>query len=105
MFSLGVRARTNHCVHHQSNILLLLLLLFGTFSPLVYCHDYAFLYTDIYPVMLDDDARYQCQVSPGPAGKQFSIQYYILFIYFSPKKKLFGILFIITYIDLATKIK
>lgn len=23
---------------------------------------------DIYPVMLDDDARYQCQVSPGPEG-------------------------------------
>ncbi|XP_030767335.1 irregular chiasm C-roughest protein-like [Sitophilus oryzae] len=23
---------------------------------------------DIYPVMLDDDARYQCQVSPGPQG-------------------------------------
>uniref|UniRef100_W8AUB9 Irregular chiasm C-roughest protein n=2 Tax=Ceratitis capitata TaxID=7213 RepID=W8AUB9_CERCA len=24
---------------------------------------------DIYPVMLDDDARYQCQVSPGPEGQ------------------------------------
>ncbi|XP_018325250.1 irregular chiasm C-roughest protein isoform X2 [Agrilus planipennis] len=24
---------------------------------------------DIYPVMLDDDARYQCQVSPGPLGQ------------------------------------
>lgn len=24
---------------------------------------------DIYPVMLDDDARYQCQVSPGPQGQ------------------------------------
>lgn len=24
---------------------------------------------DIYPVMLEDDARYQCQVSPGPHGE------------------------------------
>lgn len=24
---------------------------------------------DIYPVMLDDDAKYQCQVGPGPQGK------------------------------------
>ncbi|XP_067640276.1 irregular chiasm C-roughest protein [Eurosta solidaginis] len=24
---------------------------------------------DIYPIMLDDDARYQCQVSPGPEGQ------------------------------------
>jgi len=24
---------------------------------------------DIYPVMLDDDARYQCQVSPGPEAQ------------------------------------
>jgi len=24
---------------------------------------------DIFPVMLDDDARYQCQVSPGSAGQ------------------------------------
>uniref|UniRef100_A0A1A9WL55 Ig-like domain-containing protein n=1 Tax=Glossina brevipalpis TaxID=37001 RepID=A0A1A9WL55_9MUSC len=24
---------------------------------------------DIYPIMLDDDARYQCQVSPGPQGQ------------------------------------
>lgn len=24
---------------------------------------------EIYPVMLDDDARYQCQVSPGPQGQ------------------------------------
>ncbi|XP_018796592.1 PREDICTED: irregular chiasm C-roughest protein [Bactrocera latifrons] len=24
---------------------------------------------DIYPVMLDDDAKYQCQVGPGPAGE------------------------------------
>lgn len=24
---------------------------------------------DIYPVMLDDDAKYQCQVGPGPNGK------------------------------------
>ncbi|XP_050312144.1 irregular chiasm C-roughest protein-like [Anthonomus grandis grandis] len=24
---------------------------------------------DIYPVMLDDDAKYQCQVSPGPNGE------------------------------------
>ncbi|XP_055303308.1 irregular chiasm C-roughest protein-like isoform X2 [Sitodiplosis mosellana] len=24
---------------------------------------------DIYPVMLDDDARYQCQVGPGPQGQ------------------------------------
>lgn len=24
---------------------------------------------DIYPVMLDDDARYQCQVGPSPTGK------------------------------------
>lgn len=24
---------------------------------------------DIYPVMLDDDARYQCQVGPSPKGK------------------------------------
>ncbi|XP_017777803.1 PREDICTED: irregular chiasm C-roughest protein-like isoform X2 [Nicrophorus vespilloides] len=24
---------------------------------------------DIYPVMLDDDARYQCQVAPGPLGQ------------------------------------
>ncbi|KAH8241658.1 hypothetical protein KR038_006922 [Drosophila bunnanda] len=24
---------------------------------------------EIYPVMLDDDARYQCQVSPGPEGQ------------------------------------
>lgn len=24
---------------------------------------------DIYPVMLDDDAKYQCQVSPGPHGE------------------------------------
>ncbi|KAH8291690.1 hypothetical protein KR018_005604, partial [Drosophila ironensis] len=24
---------------------------------------------DIYPVMLDDDAKYQCQVSPGPEGQ------------------------------------
>lgn len=23
---------------------------------------------DIYPVMLDDDAKYQCQVGPGPQG-------------------------------------
>lgn len=26
---------------------------------------------DIYPVMLDDDAKYQCQVGPGPNGKYF----------------------------------
>lgn len=25
---------------------------------------------DIYPVMLDDNARYQCQVSPGTNGKR-----------------------------------
>ncbi|XP_030386564.1 irregular chiasm C-roughest protein [Scaptodrosophila lebanonensis] len=25
---------------------------------------------DIYPVMLDDDAKYQCQVGPGPQGEQ-----------------------------------
>lgn len=25
---------------------------------------------DIYPLMLDDDARYQCQVGPGPRGEQ-----------------------------------
>lgn len=25
---------------------------------------------DIYPVMLDDNARYQCQVSPGANGKR-----------------------------------
>lgn len=25
---------------------------------------------DIYPLMLDDDARYQCQVGPGPQGEQ-----------------------------------
>lgn len=25
---------------------------------------------DIYPVMLDDDAKYQCQVGPGPQGKR-----------------------------------
>lgn len=24
---------------------------------------------DVYPVMLDDDARYQCQVGPGPNGE------------------------------------
>lgn len=24
---------------------------------------------DVYPVMLDDDAKYQCQVGPGPQGK------------------------------------
>lgn len=24
---------------------------------------------DIYPVMLDDDAKYQCQVGPSPTGK------------------------------------
>lgn len=24
---------------------------------------------DVYPVMLDDDAKYQCQVGPGPNGK------------------------------------
>lgn len=24
---------------------------------------------DIYPVMLDDDAKYQCQVGPGPQGE------------------------------------
>lgn len=24
---------------------------------------------DVYPVMLDDDAKYQCQVGPGPKGK------------------------------------
>lgn len=23
---------------------------------------------DIYPVMLDDDAKYQCQVGPSPTG-------------------------------------
>lgn len=28
------------------------------------------LFADIYPVMLDDDARYQCQVGPGPQGKR-----------------------------------
>ena len=35
---------------------------------------------DIYPVMLDDDARYQCQVGPGKEGKNkiiFAI-YYLL---------------------------
>lgn len=26
---------------------------------------------DIYPVMLDDDAKYQCQVGPSPNGKNF----------------------------------
>jgi len=25
---------------------------------------------DIYPLMLDDDAKYQCQVGPGPQGEQ-----------------------------------
>lgn len=25
---------------------------------------------DIYPVMLDDDAKYQCQVGPGPQGNE-----------------------------------
>ena len=29
-----------------------------------------FARADIYPVMLDDDARYQCQVGPGPQGKR-----------------------------------
>ena len=24
---------------------------------------------EIFPVQLEDDARYQCQVSPGPAGE------------------------------------
>lgn len=35
--------------------------------------------TDIYPVMLDDDARYQCQVGPGAQGKQF-ISFFSVFI-------------------------
>lgn len=25
---------------------------------------------DVYPVMLDDNARYQCQVGPGPQGSE-----------------------------------
>lgn len=29
---------------------------------------FPFFFEDIYPVMLDDDARYQCQVGPGPQG-------------------------------------
>lgn len=28
---------------------------------------------DIYPVMLDDDAKYQCQVGPGPNGNYINI--------------------------------
>lgn len=31
---------------------------------------------DIYPVMLDDDAKYQCQVGPGPQG-ELRVQVYI----------------------------
>lgn len=31
---------------------------------------------DVYPVMLDDDAKYQCQVGPGPQGKpNISVQH------------------------------
>lgn len=35
---------------------------------MIYTAFYIFL-LDIYPVMLDDDARYQCQVGPGAQGK------------------------------------
>lgn len=32
---------------------------------------------DVYPVMLDDDAKYQCQVGPGPQGNYlFSLYFY-----------------------------
>lgn len=30
---------------------------------------------DIYPVMLDDDAKYQCQVGPSPTGKNLNLFY------------------------------
>jgi hypothetical protein len=29
---------------------------------------------DIYPVMLDDDAKYQCQVGPGKEGMYMHVQ-------------------------------
>lgn len=34
---------------------------------------------DVYPVMLDDDARYQCQVGPGPNGEPGN--YCLLFLF------------------------
>lgn len=34
---------------------------------------------DIYPVMLDDDAKYQCQVGPGPQGKYGSLFFLFFF--------------------------
>lgn len=41
---------------------------------------------DIYPVMLDDNSRYQCQVSAGPKGKgklfQFVLSPQPIFLYF-----------------------
>jgi hypothetical protein len=36
------------------------------FSVLSFAGDFSL---DIFPVMLDDDARYQCQVSPGITGE------------------------------------
>lgn len=37
---------------------------------------------DVYPVMLDDDAKYQCQVGPSPSGAYqiYHINHFIIYI-------------------------
>lgn len=60
-FSLGMR--------NEIRIYLLLLYIYPQFYISHFGMIWLFhLLLDIYPVMLDDDARYQCQVGPGPQG-------------------------------------
>lgn len=40
-------------------------------------HSLHILSIDIYPVMLDDDARYQCQVGPGAQGMDNAISTFL----------------------------
>lgn len=51
---------------------------------------------DISPIMLDDDARYQCQVSPGADGERHSLLYTSIFLspYFPfRQRKIYFLLF------------
>lgn len=64
-FSLGSYAQEEysiHCLQNDANDMASIRSFFIIMYIRMVC------IADIYPVMLDDDARYQCQVGPGPQG-------------------------------------
>lgn len=66
---------------------------FGNF--LFYTYICVFFIADIYPVMLDDDARYQCQVGPGPQG----LTTFFMLIKFPLPKKLYIQIYVYKFIS------